>query len=85
MAVTDARGVVLSVAIQSAVPHEVALVERTLEQRFIDELPERLIGDKAYDSDALDERLKGQGVELIAPNKTNRQKKATQEVGRMGI
>jgi hypothetical protein len=56
-----------------------------LEQRFIDELPERLIGDKAHDSDALDERLKGQGVELIALHKTNRQKKATQEVGRMGI
>jgi hypothetical protein len=85
MAVTDAGAVVLSVAIQSVSPHEVTLVESTLEQRFIDELPERLIGDKAYDSDALDERLKGQGVELIAPNKTNRQKKATQEVGRMGI
>jgi transposase len=36
-------------------------------------LPERLIGDKAYDSDRLDERLRNQhGIEMIAPNRRNR-------------
>ncbi len=79
MAITDAGGVVLSVAVESASPHEVTLVETTLEERFIDELPEKLIGDKAYDSDALDERLAEQGIELIAPHKSNRRKKATQD------
>jgi transposase len=54
-------------------------VESTLEERFISELPEKLIGDKAYDSDTLDERLKEQGIELIAPHRSNRKKKATQD------
>ena len=35
-------------------------------------MPERLIGDKAYDSDPLDLQLRVCGVELIAPNKCNR-------------
>ena len=38
-----------------------------------------MIGDKAYDSDALDERLAEQGVELIAPHRNNRKKKKTQD------
>lgn len=66
MAITDAGGAVLSISVQSASPHEVTLVERTLEDRLVEELPEKLIGDKAYDSDALDERLAAQRVELIA-------------------
>jgi len=35
-------------------------------------MPQRLIGDKAYDSDPLDCELRIFGVELIAPNKCNR-------------
>jgi transposase len=51
----------------------VKLVEVTLEDRIVADVPERLIGDKAYDSDRLDERLMEQyGTELIAPNKRNR-------------
>jgi Transposase DDE domain. len=34
--------------------------------------PERIIGDKAYDSDKLDEHLAEQGIEMIAPNRANR-------------
>ena len=49
------------------------LVEVTLEERAVAEVPERLIGDKAYDSDRLDERLMNRyGIEMIAPNKQNR-------------
>lgn len=37
-----------------------------------------MIGDRAYDSDPLDERLQKQhGVELIAPHKVNRRKPRT--------
>lgn len=79
MAITDAGGAVLSVSVESASPHEVTLVETTLEERFIEELPERLIGDRAYDSDPLDERLEQMGVEMIAPHKSNRKKKRTQD------
>lgn len=43
------------------------------------EKPERLIGDKAYDSDPLDKRLSQQGVMLIAPHKVNRKKPKTQD------
>ena len=44
------------------------LVEATLEERVVAEVPERLIGDKAYDSDRLDEQLMdGNGIEMIAP------------------
>ncbi len=67
MAITDAGGVVLSARIESASHHEVTLAEKTLEDRFVDELPEKLIGDRAYDSDPLDERLAERGVEMIAP------------------
>ena len=55
------------------------LVERVLEERFIDALPEKLIGDKAYDSDPLDGSLKQQGIEMIAPHRSNRKKKKTQD------
>ncbi len=54
-------------------------METTLQERFVDELPEKLIGDKAYDSDPLDERLAQMGVEMIAPHKTNRVKPKTQD------
>lgn len=49
------------------------LVEPTLEQRMVSDVPERLIGDKAYDSDKLDQRLMEEfGTEMIAPNRKNR-------------
>jgi transposase len=38
-----------------------------------------LIGDKAYDSDALDERLRLRGIELITPHRRNRRKPKTQD------
>lgn len=45
----------------------------TLEARIVAEVPKRLIGDKAYDSDRLDEALlQNYGTEMIAPNKINR-------------
>ena len=39
---------------------------------MIEAKPENLIGDKAYDSDPLDEKLKQQGVEMISPRRSNR-------------
>lgn len=55
-------------------------MERTLASRFVPDVPERLIGDRAYDSDPLDERLfKELGIELIAPHRSNRKKPKTQD------
>ena len=73
MAVADAAGFPIAVHLASASPHEVTLVEETLHQSFLHELPQRLIGDKAYDSDELDDKLKDEwGIEMIAPNRRNR-------------
>jgi transposase len=48
-------------------------VEYVLAGSFLDELPARLIGDKAYDSDKLDRRLKQEyDIEMIAPNRSRR-------------
>ena len=50
-------------------------MEQVLAGSFLDELPARLIGDKAYDSDKLDQALAEQyDIELIAPNRRNRGK-----------
>jgi transposase len=80
MAITDASGLPIAVDIQSASPHEVKLVESTIEKRFVKAVPERMIGDKAYDSDPLDQRLRDKySMELIAPHKVNRKKPKTQD------
>lgn len=69
MAIADAHSLPLAVSIQSASPHESQLVEEVLSQSFLDQLPARLIGDRAYDSDRLDQRLKREyDIELIAPH-----------------
>ena len=42
---------------------------------MLDELPERLIGDRAYDSNKLDEELAELGVDMIAPHHSTRKHK----------
>jgi len=79
MAVADRSGLPIALYVESASPHEVTLVEDTRKARIIDEKPQRLIGDKAYDSDKLDEQLRKQGIELIAPHKNNRRKSVAQD------
>jgi hypothetical protein len=80
MAITDAHGLPVAVCVKSASPHEVKLVEQTLVASFLDEAPNVLIGDKAYDSDPLDQKLRTErGVELVAPHKANRKKPPTQD------
>lgn len=79
MAVADRSGFPLAVHIDSASPHEIKLVGETLAEVFTNELPARLIGDKAYDSDLLDAELAEQQVEMIAPHKRNRNRATTQD------
>jgi len=62
-----------------ATPHEVTLVDATLQARFLPEPPARLIGDKAYDSDPLDTHLQAHGLELIAPHRGNRTRPRSQD------
>ena len=79
MAVADSAGAPIAVHAASASPHEVTLAENTVEQRFTEDAPERLIGDRAYDSDPLDVQFAKQGIELIAPHRDNRSKPITQD------
>ena len=73
MGIADSHGLPLALRTESASPAEVKLVTATLEARVVADVPQRLIGDKAYDSDRLDEQLMQEyGTELIAPNKVNR-------------
>src|SRR5882724_11844489 len=72
MGIADGHGLPLALRTESASPAEVKLVEQTLEQRIVADVPERLIGDKAYDSDRLDHQLmENFGTEMIAPNRQN--------------
>ena len=76
MAVADGAGLPLAAGIASAQRHEVNLVEETLDQSFLNELAPKLIGDMAYDSNALDLRLlQERNVELIAPHNPTRKNK----------
>jgi len=73
MGIADGHGLPLALRTESASPAEVKLVEQTMEQRLVAEVPERLIGDKAYDSDGLDEHLMQRfGTEMIAPHRSGR-------------
>lgn len=58
--------------LRAANHHESKLVQRLFDFVLPREQPARVIGDKAYDSDELDARLREQGVELIAPHRSNR-------------
>ena len=79
MAFSDGSSSPLALHTESASPHEVTLVEATLASGFLKEKPERLVGDKAYDSDPLDESLLEQGIEMLAPHRRNRKKRKTQD------
>jgi transposase len=76
MAIADRSGLPVAAGIASASPHEVTLVEETIDNGFLEHAPDRLIGDRAYDSNALDERLRlERGIELIAPHLSSRRLK----------
>jgi transposase len=72
MVLVDARGLPVAVDTTSATPNECRLVQRLFDFMLTEETPERVIGDKAYDSDRLDEDLAQQGIEMIAPHRRTR-------------
>jgi transposase len=63
----------------SASPSEVTLVAPTLDSRFLDDLPRRLIGDRGYDADPLDAALAQLGIGMIAPHRRNRTRPKKQD------
>ena len=79
MAIADRSGFPVALHLDSATPHEVTLVHQTIEGRFMVQLPERIIGDKAYDSDPLDTEMAALGIQIIAPHRAKRKKTKTQD------
>ena len=73
----------LSVSTHAANHHEVRLVQLCFDFYMIEAKPENLIGDRAYDSDPLDEELRNDGIEMIAPHRSNRSKPPTQDRRRL--
>ena len=79
MVIADASGLPLALHTDSASPHEVTLVQAALDEVVTVGRPRRIVGDRAYDSDPLDNALTAQGIEMIAPHRRNRKRKATQD------
>ena len=87
MVVVDGQGVPIGSTLASASPAEVKLTEQTLEAVKVPrkgrgrpkKRPQRLIGDKGYDSDPLRKRLKTYQIDLIVPHRKNRTKAKVQD------
>jgi transposase len=81
MVLADGNGTPLAANIHSASPAEVTLIEPLLDTTVADwGQPDRLIYDKAADSDPLRERLWDErGIELICPHRKNRKRPKTQD------
>lgn len=76
MAIIEKHGYPIGLHILSASPAEIKLVEKAIEALTVPEQLVYLIDDKAYDSDPMDKQLEEKyGIQLIAPNRRNRQKK----------
>ena len=70
MALADSDGFPLSATIAEGNRHDVVLTNRTLDAAFADELPPKLVGDKAWDSMALQKDLATErNIELMAPRR----------------
>jgi transposase len=69
MAIVDRHGLPLAVSTHAANHHEVTLVQLSFDFYMIEAKPENLIGDRAYDSDKLDEELRQEGIEMISPHR----------------
>lgn len=82
MVMVDARGLPVAVSTCSATPNECQLVQELFDFMLTHEVPPRLIGDRAYDSDPLDAELAERGVELIAPHRRNRKPENKTQDGR---
>ena len=83
MAIVDRHGLPLAVSTHAANHHEVRLVQLCFDFYMVEAKPENLIGDRAYDSDPLDHALRQDGIEMIAPHRSNRTKPPTQDRRRL--
>jgi transposase len=79
MLLVDGQGVPLSVMVDRASAAEVHLIEDLLSVRTYPGRLQRLIYDRAADSDALRERLAARRIELVCPHRRGRKWLPTQD------
>lgn len=83
MAIADRNGLPLALYLESGSRYDSVLTERTLDAAFVAKLPPRLIGDRAWDSGALQERLLNErGIDLIAPKRRGKWNSKRKQDGR---
>src|SRR5581483_7038400 len=70
LALVDRHGLPRSVRTHAATHHAVTLGQRSFDCSRLEAKPEHLIGDRAYDSDGLDDDRKQAGVNMIAPHRS---------------
>jgi len=87
MIVVDGNGTPMGFHLDSASPGEITLLPAVLATIRVPRSgrghprtrPERLIGDKAYDSDPAREALARRGIRLIAPHRNSRTRRRSQD------
>jgi transposase len=74
MVLVERQGLPLGICLAPATPAETSLVDQTLAARLTPHrrLPQRLVGDRGYDSDALRRQMASRGIAFISPYKKNR-------------
>lgn len=82
MIMVDAKGLPIAVNSGEAGPHESTQVAPLFDFMVTVDFPEKLIGDKAYDSDKLDETMQRLNVDMIAPHRSNRKTENKTQDGR---
>jgi transposase len=84
LVLADGAGTPLGVLLEAASPAEVTLLQQTVQQvpwDLLDAKPERLVMDRAYDSNVVRKNLAECGIEPIIPARRNH-RRATHQDGR---
>jgi transposase len=79
LAIVDRHGLPLAVGTPAAYHHEVTLVQLSFDFYMNEAKPGNLLGDRACDSDKLDDKLRQEGIEMISPHRRNRKTLKTQD------
>lgn len=82
MILVDAKGLPVAIDTAPANRHESHLVQGLFGFMLPVESPERIIGDKGFDHDALDDHLAEKGVEMIAAHRRTRRPENRTQDGR---
>jgi hypothetical protein len=74
MVLADGTGTPLEILLEAASPAKVKLLQKTVQQvpwHWLDAKPERIVMDRAYDSNAVRKDLAECGIEPIVPARKN--------------